>query len=204
MTAYAPERPRILAELAERPGQTAFEVAAALGCGRQDGRRVARLVTRMWQRGDLAAGTVFRPLQGREARIFAVALPGTPPPPRLETAGQAEHRRALNRQQKAKERAAGQPKPPRAEGRVSLGLAVHQAACRRDPDLFFGPEHESPAARDRRVAKARAVCFSCPIRRRCLEAAEANGERFGIWGGIDFERRTPQATQPDVAASGRP
>lgn len=78
-------RPRILAELAERPGQTAYEIAAALGYGKPDSNRVAKIVTRLWERGDLAAGTVFRPLQGRPVRSFAVALAGTPPRPRRET-----------------------------------------------------------------------------------------------------------------------
>jgi WhiB family redox-sensing transcriptional regulator len=84
-----------------------------------------------------------------------------------------------------------------------MGPAINAAACRTDPDLFFGPEHETPTARGRRVAKAQKVCFSCPIRRRCLEVAEANGERFGVWGAVDFERRTSQTARPDVAASSR-
>jgi WhiB family redox-sensing transcriptional regulator len=207
MTAHAPERPRILAELTERPGQTAFEVAAALGFGRQDSQRVARIVTRMWQHGDLAAGTTFRPRQGRNARIFAVALPGTPVPPRLETADQVAHRRELNRRQKARSRAAQRPRTDhRITTKAELGPAAANAACRTaDPELFFGPDGEGTAERRRRVPKAQAVCFTCPIRVRCLEIAEANRERFGVWGGVDFQdhRATQEATRPDVAASSR-
>jgi WhiB family redox-sensing transcriptional regulator len=209
MTVHAAaERPRILAELAERPGQTAYEVAAQLGYGKPDSMAVADVVYRMWRRGALVHGTVFRPHLGREARIFYVAPPGTPPVP--ETTEQAERRRARDRADKARSRGRGAERAgrPRSDHRLAvradLGLAVHAAACKTNPEPFFGPDGELAADRRRRVAKAQAVCFTCPIRVRCLAVAEANGERFGVWGGVDFElRRTSQATRPDVAASSR-
>ena len=56
MTVHAPaERPRIFAELARRPGQTAYEVAAALGYGKPASRRVASIIKRMHQDGVLVA-----------------------------------------------------------------------------------------------------------------------------------------------------
>jgi WhiB family redox-sensing transcriptional regulator len=198
MTVHAPaERPRILAELTKRPGQTTHEVAAALGYGKPESRKIARIITRMWQRGELAAGTTFRPQQGREVRIFAVALPGTPPQPRRETPAQAKHRREADRARQARSRAKnadriGQPRADYRSGtRTGLGRLVHAAACRADPGLFFGPDGEDPRVRGRRITRARAICFSCPIRARCLEVAEANSERFGIWGGVDFEAARP-------------
>jgi WhiB family redox-sensing transcriptional regulator len=210
MTVHAPaERPRILAELTERPGQTAYEVAAQLGYAKPDSMAVADVVYRMWRRGVLVHGTAFRPHIGRKARIFYVAPPGTPP--LAETPEQAARRRAKDRRDKANERAraaerAGRPRSDhRTTTKTSLGPASDEAACRTaDPDLFFGPDGERAADHDRRVAQAKAVCFSCPIRRRCLEVAQANRETFGVWGGVDFELRRPsQATRPDVAASSR-
>jgi hypothetical protein len=221
-------RPRILAELARRPGQSTHELAAALGYGKPDSSRVAKIVTRMWERGDLAAGTTFRPLQGRTVRIFAIPLEPQRRPPRPAAPGQAERARARNRTNQARSRARRQGRAitPSAGRRIritrpaaSLGRATAAvAACRTaDPGLFFSPDNElssrreTQRQRDRRIARARAVCFSCPIRARCLQVAETNRERYGVWGGVDFETkqwtaaspRTPQTAQPDVAASGR-
>lgn len=36
---------------------------------------------------------------------------------------------------------------------------------------------------------AKAICRSCPIRSRCLNAAMANEEEFGIWGGMTVDER---------------
>jgi WhiB family redox-sensing transcriptional regulator len=50
--------------------------------------------------------------------------------------------------------------------------------------LFF-PEQGQLATR------ARAICSACRVRVDCLEYALANGERFGVWGGLsENERRS--------------
>ena len=46
-----------------------------------------------------------------------------------------------------------------------------------DPDLFF-PE------RGASTREAKEVCKGCVVREDCLEYALANGEKFGIWGGL--------------------
>lgn len=59
-----------------------------------------------------------------------------------------------------------------------------QAEClHADPDLFF-PERGSPGD------SAKRVCVTCPVRLECLEYALANGERYGIWGGLTERERT--------------
>ncbi|HUC38046.1 MAG TPA: WhiB family transcriptional regulator [Acidimicrobiales bacterium] len=51
-----------------------------------------------------------------------------------------------------------------------------------DPDLFF-PE------RGASTREAKEVCRGCVVREDCLEYALANGEKFGIWGGLSERER---------------
>lgn len=51
-----------------------------------------------------------------------------------------------------------------------------------DPDVFF-PE------RGASTREAKEVCRSCVVRAECLDFAVANGERFGIWGGLSERER---------------
>ena len=51
-----------------------------------------------------------------------------------------------------------------------------------DPDLFF-PE------RGASTREAKEVCRGCEVRQQCLEYALANGEKFGIWGGLSERER---------------
>lgn len=51
-----------------------------------------------------------------------------------------------------------------------------------DPDLFF-PE------RGASTREAKEVCRGCVVRENCLEFALANGEKFGIWGGLSERER---------------
>jgi WhiB family redox-sensing transcriptional regulator len=66
-----------------------------------------------------------------------------------------------------------------------------------DPDLFF-PE------RGVSTREAKEVCRGCTVRQECLDFAIANGEKFGIWGGLsERERRRirrRRALQPPGAA----
>lgn len=58
-----------------------------------------------------------------------------------------------------------------------------EAACRAmDPELFF-PTRGAP------TREAKEVCFACPVRLECLDAALAGRERFGIWGGLSERER---------------
>jgi WhiB family redox-sensing transcriptional regulator len=68
-----------------------------------------------------------------------------------------------------------------------------QAACRgrgeERPALFWGPEYEVKTDRERREARAKAVCKSCPVRSECLEYALAGGERDCVYGGMNYDER---------------
>lgn len=52
------------------------------------------------------------------------------------------------------------------------------AAERIDPNTM-APETASPE----QVEEAKAVCFRCPVMDQCRDAAAAQSEAYGIWGG---------------------
>ena len=69
------------------------------------------------------------------------------------------------------------------------------AACRTaDPDLFFPVSSAGPGRED--VARAKAVCASCGVRRQCLQFALATRQAHGVWGGTTEEERRLHAV-PD-------
>ncbi len=51
-----------------------------------------------------------------------------------------------------------------------------------DPELFY-PERGSP------TREAKGVCQGCVVKQECLDFAIANGERFGVWGGMSERER---------------
>ncbi len=62
------------------------------------------------------------------------------------------------------------------------GWQDHANCLGVDPDLFF-PE------RGASTREAKEVCRGCVVREDCLEYALANGEKFGIWGGLSERER---------------
>jgi WhiB family redox-sensing transcriptional regulator len=92
--------------------------------------------------------------------------------------------------------------PPSLRSLPAVAADLPGAACRAaDPDLFFGPDGERKAERQAREEKARAVCAGCPVRRRCYEQARANGERWGIWGGVNLEVTASATSRKEAKAS---
>ena len=67
-----------------------------------------------------------------------------------------------------------------------------QGACRgSDPDALF----VQGAAQNR----AKAICFSCPVRTECLADALDHRIEFGVWGGMtERERRALLRRRPNV------
>jgi WhiB family transcriptional regulator, redox-sensing transcriptional regulator len=64
----------------------------------------------------------------------------------------------------------------------------HFAACRDiDPDLFFPVGTGGPALQQ--IARAKAVCWGCPVRERCLTDALESGQDAGVWGGLTEDER---------------
>ena len=47
--------------------------------------------------------------------------------------------------------------------------------------------------REKREAKAKAVCSGCPVKMECLEEANEISEPFGVWGGLNEVERKREA-----------
>lgn len=76
---------------------------------------------------------------------------------------------------------------------------VKQAACRGvNPDLFFPEKGES-------AREAKKVCAGCPVRQQCLDMAISNGERHGIFGGMNrIERAVYKRKQEQGVPTPKP
>lgn len=82
-----------------------------------------------------------------------------------------------------------------ALARLSPLPASATVPCRsHDPDLWFA---ESPVELER----AKMLCRGCPVRARCLAAAQQRSEPWGVWGGEILDRGT---VVPVKRARGRP
>ena len=57
------------------------------------------------------------------------------------------------------------------------------AACRDLDTAIFFPES------DDEIARAKAVCASCPVRQECLDFALITRQDDGVWGGLDENER---------------
>lgn len=79
-----------------------------------------------------------------------------------------------------------------------------RALCRgEDPELWFPVGSSGPALLQ--TAKAKAVCYRCPVRHECLAWALGAGRdaQAGVWGGAseDERRELKRRLAPTRAAS---
>lgn len=64
------------------------------------------------------------------------------------------------------------------------------AACQGlSSSVFFHPDGERGAARNRRARRAKAVCERCPVIEPCRRHALEAREPYGVWGGLTEEER---------------
>jgi WhiB family transcriptional regulator, redox-sensing transcriptional regulator len=183
-------RERVLDHLAVHPGLTTHEIAKVLDGGR--GGQYLRLLKDMQRKGQLVRVDVVR--DDREVTGWNIAPPGTRPV-RIPDPDR-ERKRERDRRHKRRVRALARGEDPEAAvtrqpwRRLNLPVAASdwgdwrlKAECRgENPDLFFSSD---PAD----IRKAQQVCAGCPVRLQCARAAEANGEQFGVWAGVDRDAR---------------
>lgn len=80
--------------------------------------------------------------------------------------------------------------------------------CVCDPELFTGPadveaDGEAPEDRAARVAVAREVCASCPVRLACLAYALRSRPAGGVWAGFTADEITALAAAANRSARPR-
>lgn len=73
---------------------------------------------------------------------------------------------------------------------------MRRAACHGSavhfPELPAGRPWPSQLARHAEdTAAAKAVCADCPVRAERLDYSVADGDEFGVWGGLTEEERRP-------------
>jgi hypothetical protein len=180
-------RARILAHLAGHPGATAGDLGRAIGSRGS----LYRLLGSMQARAQVICEPRWCGQQGRHVRAWFVAPPGTVPVP--EDRVTARRWRESDRQSQRRRRARARGVPVRPGDLIpelvpARPVVLRSAACAgADPALFFPADGEREADREAREAKAKGICAGCPVRAQCYAVALANGERWGIWGGVDVE-----------------
>ena len=181
-------RERVLAHLAVYPSLTAHEIARALGGPAARGGSYSCLLTDMERKGQLVSSR--EPRGAGTARVWLVAPEGTRPKsiPDPDAARKRERDRKYKRRIRALAKG-GTPEPEvsfQPWRRLALPVAAPdtgnwrlRAKCRsEDPDLWFSEVPED-------IERAKQVCAGCPVAVQCFRAAEANGEQFGVWAGMD-------------------
>jgi WhiB family redox-sensing transcriptional regulator len=80
-----------------------------------------------------------------------------------------------------------------------------RAACTAaDPELFFAADEERANRRNPRVARAKAICTTCPVQLECRRWALEHDERHGVWGGLDEDERPTRRRPTRQPATPKP
>lgn len=181
MPGRVPMRARILAFLGTHPGRTAYEICLALDTRRPNGTvagSVFQLLRDMERKGQVVAVEEFRPQQGRQVNLWHLNPAGTSAPTSAPSTDGADSQSAQNRASVRRSRVRRRSLSPPAAS-TAWSLPSDPACTGADPELFFPLPGQS-------ADPAKAICAACQVRAACLARARANGERYGIWGGVDF------------------
>ena len=61
-------------------------------------------------------------------------------------------------------------------------------SCRKLATSMFFPIGQTGEA-EVKIARAKKVCVTCPVRQQCLEFAITTNQEYGVWGGHSEEER---------------
>ena len=78
---------------------------------------------------------------------------------------------------------------------------MENANCKGQGHLFFAPQGERPAAREKREKAARNLCADCSVLKTCRTWARENRE-IGFWGGESEIERAEAGFLPAVPIIG--
>ena len=73
------------------------------------------------------------------------------------------------------------------------GWQDHALCAQVDPELWFPEEGQSGRP-------AKLICRRCPVQAECRDAALAQPERYGIWGGVSYKERLGFNAPPERQA----
>ena len=77
----------------------------------------------------------------------------------------------------------------------------YKGACMGvDSSVFFSPEAERGAKRERREQAAKQLCFTCPVIKQCRDHALAVREPYGVWGGMTAGERAALTRDVKIAS----
>lgn len=69
-----------------------------------------------------------------------------------------------------------------------------RAACRHaDPELFFPVSASGPSLEQ--VARAKAICAGCHVRKQCLVFALGTRQEHGVWAGMSEQELRERARE---------
>lgn len=74
---------------------------------------------------------------------------------------------------------------------------LNQAACHSMPNKMFYPENEQRKLEKESIARARAICFDCPILQQCYDHSIRH-EEFGLWAGMSPHQRRAVRTAEKI------
>lgn len=74
-----------------------------------------------------------------------------------------------------------------------------QVRCNPTNADLFGETNDRGQTRQRRTDAARAVCWTCPLRRPCAEWAIATRQPHGVYGALTADERRTLTEQRDAA-----
>lgn len=123
--------------------------------------------------------------------------PWTPENTRIDATRGHRRCRACDREKRRRQRGS-KPMGERVNPSVIQPLDL-TGPCAEHPEWFY-PERSDRAS----VAKAKALCLTCPVLAQCRDYALSIDERHGVWGGLteldraklrSAKRRDPSAVQ---------
>lgn len=169
-----------MAEWLEGPGMVdGHEVCAHIARLREDGWTLKAIADEAGTAPNTLSqwidGTGRRPLRVKADAVLAVS--GPPPQPSASKGGRPRFGGGTSNGLSIAEQSA------RFDRHAEAHRWLERAECRGMDTALFFPSRGEPAV------EAKQACARCPVAAECLDAALADGEHHGVWGGKSERQR---------------